>query len=218
MTKKAHLTKTAHLIKGAHFNRARTIELTIMAIIPLCFLACFSYIPLLGLQLAFKSFNYTDGVFGSPWVGLDNFKFLFTSVDAWRITKNTIVLNSMFIVTTTAGGIIFAIVLNEIKSRMSIRVYQTCMFLPHILSASIVTYIAFAFLNVDYGFLNVVIKYFGGEPVMWYSEPKYWYAILILVNLWKGLGYSIIIYYANIISIDENYYEAAAIDLSLIHI
>lgn len=203
--KRLYKTKT-------HFNRRRTIDLSIMAIIPLCLLICFRYIPLLGLQLAFKDFNYNDGIFGSPWVGLSNFKFLFSSADAWRITKNTILMNSLFIITTTAGGIVGAIILNEVKSRMSIRVYQTCMFLPHILSMSIITYIAFAFLNVEYGFLNVIISYFGGDPVMWYSEPKYWYAILVIINFWKGIGYSIIIYYANIISIDDSYYEAAAID------
>lgn len=198
--------------KKQSFRRKKTIDLTIMALIPLLLLICFKYIPLVGLQLAFKDFNYNSGIFGSEWVGLKNFKFLFASVDAWRITKNTIFLNLMFILTTTVGGIVFAIILNEITSRASIRFYQTCMFLPHILSASIVAYITFAFLNVDYGFINSMLIKFGKEKVMWYSDPKYWYAILIIVNLWKGLGYSIIIYYANVISIDESYYEAAAID------
>ena len=183
-----------------------------MALIPLCLLICFRYIPLIGVQIAFRNFNFADGIFGSPWTGFANFKFLFASSDIWRITKNTVVLNCLFIVTTTVGGIVFAIVLNEIRSRAAIRTYQTCMFLPYILSMSIVTYITFAFLNVDYGFLNVILKKFGAEPVLWYSDPKYWYPILIIVNLWKGLGYSIIIYYANVISIDESYYEAAAID------
>lgn len=198
--------------KKQSFRRKKTIDLTIMALIPLLLLICFKYIPLVGLQLAFKDFNYNSGIFGSEWVGLKNFKFLFASVDAWRITKNTIFLNLMFILTTTVGGIVFAIILNEITSRTSIRFYQTCMFLPHILSASIVAYITFAFLNVDYGFINSMLVKFGKEKIMWYSDPKYWYAILIIVNLWKGLGYSIIIYYANVISIDESYYEAAAID------
>lgn len=198
--------------KKQSFRRKKTIDLTIMALIPLLLLICFRYIPLAGLQLAFKDFNYNSGIFGSEWVGLENFKFLFASVDAWRITKNTIFLNLMFILTTTVGGIVFAIILNEITSRASIRFYQTCMFLPHILSASIVAYITFAFLNVDYGFINSMLIKLGREKVMWYSDPKYWYAILIIVNLWKGLGYSIIIYYANVISIDGSYYEAAAID------
>lgn len=198
--------------KKQSFRRKKTIDLTIMALIPLLLLLCFRYIPMAGLQLAFKDFNYNSGIFGSEWVGFENFKFLFASVDAWRITKNTIFLNLMFILTTTVGGIVFAIILNEITSRASIRLYQTCMFLPHILSASIVAYITFAFLNVDYGFINSMLIKFGREKVMWYSDPKYWYAILIIVNLWKGLGYSIIIYYANVISIDGSYYEAAAID------
>ena len=199
-------------MKKTHFGRKRTFDLTMMALIPLCLLICFRYIPLIGIQIAFKKFNFADGIFGSPWTGFSNFKFLFASSDVWRITKNTVLLNCLFIITTTVGGIVFAIVLNEIHSKAAIRVYQTCMFLPYILSMSIVTYITFAFLNVDYGFLNNILKRLGHEPVLWYSYPKYWYPILVTVNLWKGLGYSIIIYYANVISIDESYYEAAAID------
>lgn len=179
---------TRNVRKKTSFRKKKTIDLTIMALIPLLLLICFRYIPLVGLQLAFKDFNYNSGIFGSEWVGLKNFKFLFASVDAWRITKNTIVLNLMFILTTTVGGIAFAIILNEIRSRAAIRLYQTCMFLPHILSASIVAYITFAFLNVDYGFINSILVKFGKQEVMWYSDPKYWYTILIIVNLWKGLG------------------------------
>lgn len=213
MTEKtAAASYTPQKMKKTNYKRKKTIDLTIMALVPLLILICFRYIPLVGLQLAFKDFNYGLGIFGSDWVGLKNFKFLFASVDAWRITKNTIYLNLMFILTTTVGGIVFAIILNEIRSTIAIKIYQTCMFLPHILSAAIVAYIAFAFLNVDYGFINSVLMKLGAERVMWYSDPKYWHTILIIVNLWKGLGYSTIIYYANIISIDESYYEAAAVD------
>lgn len=213
MTEKtAAVSYAPQKMKKTNYKRKKTIDLTIMALVPLLILICFRYIPLVGLQLAFKDFNYGLGIFGSDWVGLKNFKFLFASVDAWRITKNTIYLNLMFILTTTVGGIVFAIILNEIRSTIAIKIYQTCMFLPHILSAAIVAYIAFAFLNVDYGFINSVLMKLGAERVMWYSDPKYWHTILIIVNLWKGLGYSTIIYYANIISIDESYYEAAAVD------
>lgn len=213
MIKKKKVGKDGCKLKNKFsWSKKRTLDLTLMALIPICLLICFRYIPMVGLQLAFKEFNFADGIFGSPWCGWANFKFLFASSDVWRITKNTVVLNSLFILSTTVGGIVFAIVLNEVRTKMAIRVYQTCMFMPHILSMSIVTYITFAFLNVDYGFLNSMLTKFGVDPVMWYSEPKYWYTILIVVNLWKGLGYSIIIYYATVISIDDSYYEAAAID------
>ena len=194
------------------FGRRNTIELLIMAAVPLALLICFSYIPLVGLQIAFKKFNYVDGIWGSPWNGLKNFEFLFSSGDLWRITKNTLVLNCMFILTTTVGGILFGIILDEIHQRFAIRIYQTAMFLPYLLSASVIAYIAFSFLNTEYGIVNTIIKLCGGEAVMWYSEPKYWHTILVIINLWKGLGYSIIIYYASIISIDASFYEAAAID------
>ncbi len=183
-----------------------------MAAVPLALLICFAYIPLLGLQMAFKKFNYIDGIWGSPWNGFKNFEFLFSSGDLWRITKNTLVLNCMFILTTTVGGIVFGIILDEIRQRFAIRIYQTAMFLPYLLSASVIAYIAFSFLNTEYGVINTIIKEFGGQAIMWYSDPKYWHTILVIINLWKGLGYSIIIYYASIISIDASFYEAAAID------
>lgn len=193
-------------------NRRSNIELIAMAAIPLALLICFSYIPLYGLQLAFKKFNYISGIAGSAWIGFKNFEFLLGSGDLWRITKNTLWLNFMFMLTTTVGGIVFGIILNEIHRRMAIRIYQTAMFLPYLLSASVIAYVAFAFLNTEYGIINNVLKSVGIDPIMWYSEPKYWHTILILINLWRGLGYSTIIYYASIISIDDSFYEAAAID------
>lgn len=198
--------------KKMGFGRKNNIELLAMSFIPLCVLICFSYIPMVGLILAFKNFNYVGGIFGSPWCGLNNFKFLFANSDVARITKNTLVLNLLFIFTTTAGGVILAIILNEIRSKAALKIYQTCMFLPYILSASIVAYVVFSLLNADYGLINVLLKKLGKEPVLWYSEPKYWYTILVLTNLWKGIGYSTIIYFASVISIDDSYYEAATID------
>lgn len=189
----------------------RTWELCLMAFIPMMVIVIFKYLPMFGIVLAFKDFQY-GGIWESPWVGLKNFEFLFTSQDAWRITRNTLSLNFLFILTTQAGGIVFAIILNEIKSKKAIRLYQTSMFLPHILSSSVIAYVAFAFLDVNYGFLNRLIGSFGGEEIMWYSEPKYWPAILTIINLWRGLGYSVIIYYAALMGIDGSYYEAASID------
>jgi len=189
----------------------RAVELFVMAAIPMAFVILFSYLPMFGIVLAFKDFQY-GGIWESPWVGLNNFKFLFTSQDAWRITRNTLGLNALFIITTQVLGMVFAIFLNNIKSRGAIRAYQTSMFLPHILSSSVVAYVAHAFLDVNYGFLNKVIEVFGGESIMWYSQPQYWPTILTSVNLWKSLGYSIVVYYASLISIDTSYYESATID------
>lgn len=193
------------------YNR-RNVELTIMVLVPMIVLIIFRYLPMFGVVLAFKDFQYDVGILKSPWVGLDNFKFLFSSQDAFRITKNTLVLNSLFIVTTQAGGIIFALILNEINSRAAIRFYQTAMFLPHILSSSVVAYVAYAFLDTNYGFLNRLLMMMGQKEIMWYSEPKYWYTILVVINFWKSAGYSTIIYYAALIGIDKTYYEASAID------
>lgn len=189
----------------------RSLELSMMVLIPMIILIIFKYVPMFGVILAFKDFQY-EGIMQSPWVGLKNFKFLFSSQDAWRITKNTLGLNFLFILTTQIGGIVFAIILNEIRSRGAIRFYQTAMFMPHILSSSVLAYVAFAFLDVNYGFLNRFLMMIGNESIQWYSEPSYWPAILVIINLWKGLGYSVIIYYASLMGIDSTYYEAASID------
>ena len=202
-------TKIKNSAKGA--RNKRTYELLIMAMVPLLILIVFSYLPMFGIILAFKDFQYT-GILESPWVGFDNFKFLFTSQDAYRITSNTIILNFAFILTTQVGGMFLAIILNNVKSKNAIRIYQSTMFMPYILSSSVVAYVAFAFLDTNYGFLNRLIETFGGTGAMWYSEPKYWPAILIIINLWKGIGYSIVVYYASLIGIDTSYYESATID------
>jgi putative aldouronate transport system permease protein len=105
-----------------------------------------------------------------------------------------------------------SIILNNIKNRNAIKIYQSAMFMPYILSSSVVAYVAFAFLDVNYGFLNRLAEALGGEAVMWYSEPKYWPLILVVINLWKSVGYSVILYYASLIGIDVSYYESATID------
>ena len=198
------------MIRRIKWN-GRAAELFAMAAIPLTVLFVFSYLPMFGIVIAFKDFQY-DGIWQSPWVGFDNFKFLFTSQDAWRITRNTITLNFTFILTTQVVGLFFAIVLNNVKSKFALRFYQTAMFMPYILSSSVVAYIAHSFLDVNYGFINHFIQALGGEAVMWYSEPKFWPFILTLVNLWKHVGYNVIIYYAALIGIDACLYESATID------
>ncbi|ACX68442.1 sugar ABC transporter permease [Paenibacillus lautus] len=177
----------------------------------------FAYLPMFGTVLAFKDFRISpDGffasVFNSEWVGFKNFEYLFTTNDAYIITRNTILYNLAFIILGLVIAVGFAIMLSELVNKRTAKVYQTGMFLPHFLSWVIISYFAFTFLSVDKGTLNQIITYFGGEPISWYSEAKYWPFIIIFVGIWKGVGYNSVIYLAAITGIDKSYYEAAVID------
>lgn len=172
-----------------------------------------NYIPMFGLQIAFKKFNYTDGMWHSPWTGLSNFTYLFKTKDALVMTRNTILYNLVFIILGTFLAVAIAIVLNELRSAKAKKLYQILFLIPYLISMVVVSYIVFAFLSYDNGFLNnSIIAAFGGKSVNWYTEPKYWPFILTIVYLWKSFGYNSIIYFATVIGIDSSLYEAAVID------
>ncbi|MGG6309493.1 ABC transporter permease [Paenibacillus macerans] len=177
----------------------------------------FSYLPLVGTITAFKQYRFNRGGFWasisqSEWVGWDNFKFLFSTDDAFTITRNTLLYNIAFIFIGLVLSVAMAILLSQIVGKTMAKVYQTGMFLPYFLSWVIVGYFAFSFLSMDRGMLNQVLDWFGVERINWYSESKYWPYILIFVNLWKTIGYNSVVYLASIMGIDKSLYEAAMID------
>ncbi|MEC0370256.1 ABC transporter permease [Paenibacillus chibensis] len=187
--------------------------LLLMTLPGIVYLFINNYIPMYGVILAFKNYNYVDGIWGSAWAGLDNFKFLFNSQDAYIITRNTFLYNFVFIVLNLVMAVLVALLINEIKDKVISRFYQSTFLLPHIISMVVVAYLVYSFLNVDSGLINrLLTKWFGAEAISWYGEPKYWPYILVIVNAWKNVGYLSIIYFASIIGIDKEYYEAATID------
>ncbi|WP_442871146.1 ABC transporter permease [Acutalibacter muris] len=178
----------------------------------LAYLVINNYMPMIGLTFAFKKINYNVGVFNSPWCGLSNFSFLFKTDDAFIIFRNTICYNLVFIILGNVVAIIIAILLEQIRTK-ALKLYQTCILIPYLLSITVVSYLAFAFLSSDSGFINnSILEPLGIEPISWYSTPRYWPFILVFINLWKGFGYSSILYFATLIGIDGSYYEAAVID------
>jgi putative aldouronate transport system permease protein len=177
----------------------------------------FSYLPMAGMVIAFKEYRYSrDGflasIIESKWVGLQNFKFLFSTNDAYIITRNTVLYNIFFIVLGLVIAVAMAIMLAEITNKRLAKVYQTGMFLPYFLSWVIVGYFVFSFLSLDRGVVNQVAGWFGIDPVNWYSDPTYWPIIIVVVFLWKSVGYNSVIYLAAIMGIDKSLYEAAMID------
>lgn len=191
----------------------RFLPLYLMMVPGCIYLIINNYIPMTGIVMAFKQYNFKTGIYGSPNVGLDNFKFLFSTQDAWVITRNTLCYNLAFIVLGTVVAIGVAIVLGEIRSKMAKKLYQTLILIPFLISIVIVSYLVYAFLNTKNGFINnSILEPLGMSPISWYASPQYWPVILILVNLWKGLGYNCILYYATLVGIDREYYEAAVMD------
>lgn len=186
-------------------------ELFFLSLPGVLFLFVFNYIPMYGIILPFKNYKYNLGFFKSEWVGFKNFKFLFNSDNAFRITKNVILLNSSFIIVNTLLSILFALLLYEM-SKKSVKIYQTILFLPYFISWVVASYILIALLDMQHGFVNNILRVFGKSEILWYNEPKYWPAILTLANAWKNVGYSTIIYYAGLLGIDKSYYDAAEVD------
>lgn len=172
-----------------------------------------NYLPMFGIMIAFKDINFAKGIFGSDWVGFKNFEYLFKTEDAYIITRNTILYNGAFIVTHTVLAIAFAILLNEIRKKFFTRLYQSIILLPYLMSMVIVSYLVYALLSMETGFLNkTILPLLGIESISWYTETKYWPAILTIVHNWKGIGFLCVIYLASIIGIDPEYYEAATLD------
>lgn len=186
--------------------------LLLMCAPAIIFFIVFCYCPMPGAYIAFTDFNYKKGIFGSTFVGFENFKFLIQSGKLWMLTRNTILYNLAFIILGNLLQVFVAILLNEIRSKYFKKVSQTVMFLPYFISAVLVGLLAFNILNTDYGFLNVVIKFFGGDPLKVYASPKAWPVIIVLVNLWQQTGYGSIVYFASICGIDTSIVEAAQVD------
>jgi len=198
-------------------NIKKNMAFLLMVLPGVLWLFLFKYLPMLGIVIAFKDFRYSRGgfiksLFKSEWIGFDNFKFLFSSNDAYIIVRNTLGYNAIFIIIGTVFSVAFAIMLNEMTRKKLSKFYQTSMFFPYFLSWVIVSYFVYTFLSLDKGIINNILLALGLEKVSWYAEPKHWPGILIFVNNWKNLGYSTVFYLAAICGIDKAYYESAMID------
>lgn len=189
------------------------VPLVLLTVPGLVYLIINNYIPIAGLFVAFKNINYSKGLWGSDWCGLKNFKYLFATADAWVITRNTVCYNLVFIVVNTIVAVAIAVMLNDLRSKRLVKLSQTSILLPYMLSMVIVSYVVYAFLSQENGFLNnTILRIFGIDPVNWYSEKKAWPAILVLVNMWKQVGYLAIVYFSSVVGINTEYFEAARID------
>ena len=188
------------------------IQIVIMALPALLLTAVFSYWPMYGIILAFKNYTYRGGIWGSKWVGFKNFEFFFKSDDLWRVLRNTLGLEFLFIALGLVAAVGFALLMFELKKPGHVKTYQTISILPYFLSWVVVSYMVYALLEHNDGLFNRLLIQLGLEPVAWYSEPNLWPAILSVVRLWHNTGMSCIIYYASLMSMDSQLMEAAELD------
>lgn len=196
---------------GRHFVKYKALWFLALPGILLTLL--FSYIPLSGLVIVFKQYNFQDGIFGSPWVGLENFKFFFANFEkAWRATKNTIILNVLYTVFGTAFSVALAVIFHQVRSKAALKVTQSMSILPYFLSWVVAGGILRALLGYNGGTVNLLLENLGFEKVDFYNDPKYWRVLLTLINVWKVAGYNAIIYFATISGFDTSFYESAEVD------
>lgn len=199
-------------VKKRKGQRKMTLALLSMMIPGFVYIIINNYIPMGGLIIAFKKFNYSKGIFGSDWAGLSNFTYLFKTDDAINIMRNTIGYNLVFILLGNFLAVAVAIMLNSLNGKTNKKVYQVLILIPYLISMVVVSYIVYGFLSQDSGFINGLLISLGMKSISWYTEQKYWPFILTFVNLWKTIGYTSILYYATVIGIDTSLYEAASID------
>ncbi len=176
------------------------------------FIVVFNYIPMYGIQLAFKNYVYDLGITKSPWIGFENFRFLLTSADLMEILRNTVLYNLVFMFLGTFICICVALLLFEITNKLVVKTYQTVMFFPYFLSWVVVSLVVYALLDPQFGLLNRILAMVGVPAVDWYTRPELWPFIIVLAVIWKGTGYGSILYYATLIGIDKEYFDSAQID------
>ena len=193
-------------------KKSRTLLLMLAPAVVIIFI--FAYLPMGGMVLAFKQYNYRDGIWGSPWVTgiFDNFRFFFMSGKAFAVTANTFSYNLCFIAVNTFLAVLFAVILSEARGKKFKKVTQSSIFLPYFVSWVIVGTIAYNLLNYENGVVNGVLKTLGMEPINLYADGPAWLVLIVLFNAWKSVGYSMVVYMAAVTGVDTQLHESAQID------
>ena len=216
MTKeRADKVKRKNFLKN---TRKKNISCVILSLPTLVWYLVFCYLPIFGILLAFKRYRLVPGkrffysLFASEWVGFENFRFLFLNPQMGRVVRNTLCYNLVFLILGTVIPITLAVILSALYSEKIRSVVQMTALLPHFISWIIVSYFVFAFLSSDRGIINAYLSDLGAGSVNFYQKPEVWPFILIFVQLWKSAGYTMILYYSYLISIDRELYDSALVD------
>ena len=202
-------------IRSNKIHSIRKHKMLYFMLLPaLAFIVIFSYVPMFGIIVAFQDFILTDGVFGSEMVGFKVFReILFSPASASYLAfRNTIYISLIRILTNFPIILIYALLINEINNKKFKGIVQSISYIPFFISWISVGGMSYNLFAVDEGLLNKLLAVFGKDPITWYAEPKYWWSILTISSLWKGMGWSTLIYISSIGSIDAELYDACTID------
>lgn len=191
----------------------KVIPIYIMLLPAMLYFLINNYLPMYGITIAFRKLDYSVGILNSPFNGLENFKFLFASGNLGPVVRNTLLYNIAFMIIGTVLPITVAILFNEIRSVLAQRFYQTVILVPYLMSMVIVSYLVFAFLSADTGFINKsIVEPLTENSISFYQEKIFWPFILVFVNEWKSIGFGMVLYMSTILGISTEYYEAAKVD------
>ena len=172
----------------------------------------FHYVPMYGVTIAFKDYNMFEGIFRSPWVGMDNFRRIFSTSDFYTVLRNTLLLNLLSLIFGFPGPIILALLLNELRNMAFKKSIQTIAYLPHFLSWVVVANMFIPMLSPTSGIVNRLITFLGGETVYFMADKTWWVVVYVALGIWKGIGWGAIIYLSALTGIEQQLYEAATID------
>ena len=191
----------------------RSLPYIIIALPAAIYMLLFNYLPMFGIVIAFKDYTYAGGILGSRWAGFKHFEYFFTSNDAFRVLRNTILYNiASLLLVGLFFGMLVALMLYEVRSKLANKIYQTTMLLPFFLSWVIISGMALLFLNPNSGLINSLLEAMGHKGIAWYSEAKYWPFIICFVMIWKDTGMASLYFYAALLAIDTSLFEAASLD------
>lgn len=208
----ANKTKSKSLFPNLQFDIKRNKFLLLLCLPALIWFCIFAYAPLCGLVVAFQKYTPQKGIFGSSFVGLQNFKFFFGSQNFITVTANTLFLNALFILSSMCCSILIALAISEINGRWFKKITQSVVILPHFISWTVVALLLEAFIKTDGGMINNLLVTIGLEKIPFYQDAKVWPALLTCLKIWQGAGYGSIVYLATITGFDREMYEAAKVD------
>lgn len=193
------------------FNIKKHRSQYFMILLGIIFLILFNYIPMIGLQIAFRDFKPGNTIWNAKWVGLDNFWF-FKDSEFWRVVKNTLILTISKFAVTFPAPIILALLINEVKSVWFKRIVQSITYIPHFISWVVVAYMLDSFLSPYNGLINELIDKLGGNSIFFMGDTKWFVPLVVTASVWKEIGWGTIIYLAAISGINAEHYEAAKLD------
>ncbi|AJY77509.1 ABC transporter permease [Paenibacillus beijingensis] len=197
----------------SRFKRIReNYELYLLILFPVAYFVIFKYWPMYGVQIAFKDFSASKGIWGSPWTGFENFQRFFESYNFWNIIGNTVYLSLLNLVIAFPIPILVAVMLNQLRQEKLKRFIQTTIYAPYFISTVVLVGMMFVFLSPSSGLVNIVIQLFGGKPILFMGESEWFRPLYILSTIWQETGFASVIYLAALAGIDPHLHEAAVVD------